>query len=183
MEKDYQSASEKFWQTIRCLRRGKQSSTNTVYSGGGELLTLTGDIAGQWKEYFKDLLNPTDTPSIKEAEAGGSEVNSFITQADRGGGPPIQKGDRRVCSNYLGITLLSPPGKVYSRVLERRIRPIVKPWIQEEQCGFCPGRGTLDQLYTLCRVLEGSWACSLWVRAELPPQMEVNEVSWGLVHK
>ena len=69
----------------------------------------------------------------------------------------FKKGDRRVCSNYRGITLLSLPGKVYARVLERRIRPIVEPRIQEEQCGFRPGRGTLDQLYTLHRVLEGSW--------------------------
>ena len=69
----------------------------------------------------------------------------------------FKKGDQRVCSNYWGITLLSLPGKVYFRVLERRIQPIVKPWIQEEQCSFCPGRGTLDQLYTLRRVLEGSW--------------------------
>ena len=71
--------------------------------------------------------------------------------------PLFKKGDRRVCSNYQGITLLSLPGKVYSRVLERRIRPIVEPQIQEEQCGFRPGRGTLDQLHTLRRVLEGSW--------------------------
>ncbi|KAI3357792.1 hypothetical protein L3Q82_016183 [Scortum barcoo] len=47
--------------------------------------------------------------------------------------------------------------QVYARVLERRIRPIVDPRIQEEQCGFRPGRGTLDQLYTLHRVLEGLW--------------------------
>ncbi|KAI3373263.1 hypothetical protein L3Q82_006384 [Scortum barcoo] len=39
----------------------------------------------------------------------------------------FKKGDRRVCSNYRGITLLSLPGKVYARVLERRIRPIVEP--------------------------------------------------------
>uniref|UniRef100_A0A671VTV6 Reverse transcriptase domain-containing protein n=1 Tax=Sparus aurata TaxID=8175 RepID=A0A671VTV6_SPAAU len=211
MEKDYRSASKKFWQTIRRLRRGKQSSTNTVYSGGGGLLTSTGDIVGRWKEYFEDLLNPTDTPSIEEAEAGDSEVDPSITQAEvtevvrkllsgkaprvdeirpeylksldvvglswltrlysiawQSGTVPLdwqtgvvvpifKKGDRRVCSNYRGITLLSLPGKVYSRVLERRIRPIVEPRIQEEQCGFRPGRGTLDQLYTLRRVLEGSW--------------------------
>ncbi|KAI3352392.1 hypothetical protein L3Q82_005184 [Scortum barcoo] len=72
--------------------------------------------------------------------------------------PLFKKGDRRVCSNYRGITLLSlSPGKVYARVLERRIRPIVDPRIQEEQCGFRPGRGTVDQLYTLHRVLEGLW--------------------------
>ncbi|KAK3510916.1 hypothetical protein QTP70_025542 [Hemibagrus guttatus] len=71
--------------------------------------------------------------------------------------PLFKKGDRRVCSNYRGITLLSLPGKVYSRVLERRVRPLVEPQIQEEQCGFRPSCGTLDQLYTLHRVLEGSW--------------------------
>ncbi|KAI3358314.1 hypothetical protein L3Q82_014756 [Scortum barcoo] len=52
----------------------------------------------------------------------------------------------------------STPG--YWRGEFGRIRPIVDPRIQEEQCGFRPGRGTLDQLYTLRRVhrvLEGLW--------------------------
>ncbi|KAI3377435.1 hypothetical protein L3Q82_008413 [Scortum barcoo] len=56
-----------------------------------------------------------------------------------------------------GSHFSASPGKVYARVLERRIRPIVDPRIQEEQCGFRPGRGTVDQLYTLRRVLEGLW--------------------------
>ncbi|KAK3523662.1 hypothetical protein QTP70_006725 [Hemibagrus guttatus] len=163
--------------TVRRLRRGKQLSANTVYSGGGELLASTGEIVGRWKEYFEDLLNPTDTPSVEEPEAEDSEVDSFITQAEvtevvqqllggkaqgvdeirpeylksldvvglswltrlcnitwRSGTVPLdwatevviplfKKGDRRVCPNYRGITLLSLPGKVYSRVLERRVRP------------------------------------------------------------
>ncbi|KAK3518703.1 hypothetical protein QTP70_008587 [Hemibagrus guttatus] len=218
-----EKASGKFWQTVQHLRRGKQLSANTVYSGGGELLSSTGDTVRRWKEYFEDLLNRTDMPSVEEPEAKDSEVDSFITQAEvtevvqqllggealgvdeihpeylksldvvglswltrlcniawRSGTVPLdwatgvvvplfKKGDRRVCSNYRGITLLSLPGKVYSRVLERRVRPLVEPRIQEEQCGFCPGRGTLDQLYTLHRVLERSWefvpnqsTCVLW---------------------
>ncbi|KAK3567248.1 hypothetical protein QTP86_015079 [Hemibagrus guttatus] len=79
MEKDYRMASGKFWETVWRLRRGKQLSANTVYSGGGELLASTEDIVRRWKEYFEDLLNPTDTPSIEEPEA---EVDSFITQAE-----------------------------------------------------------------------------------------------------
>ncbi|TWW67234.1 hypothetical protein D4764_02G0002750 [Takifugu flavidus] len=63
--------------------------------------------------------------------------------------PLFKKGDR--------ITLLSLPGKVYSGVLERRVRRTVEPWFQEEQCGFRPGRGTVDQLDTLSRVFEGAW--------------------------
>ncbi|KAK3537694.1 hypothetical protein QTP70_017900 [Hemibagrus guttatus] len=73
MEKDYRTASGKFWQTVRRLRRGKRLSANTVYSGGGELLASTGDIVRRWKEYFEDLLNPTDTPSVEEPEAEDSE--------------------------------------------------------------------------------------------------------------
>ncbi|KAK3521468.1 hypothetical protein QTP70_005774 [Hemibagrus guttatus] len=81
MEKDYRTALGKFWQTIR-LRRGKQLSTNTVYNVGRELLASTGDIVRWWKEYFEDLLNPTDTPSVEEPEPEDSEVDSFITQAE-----------------------------------------------------------------------------------------------------
>ncbi|KAK3556664.1 hypothetical protein QTP70_011924 [Hemibagrus guttatus] len=102
MEKDYRTASGKFWQTVRRLRRGKQLSANTVYIGGGELLALTGDIVRRWKEYFKDLLNPTDTPSVEEPEAEDSEVDSFITQAEvvqqlLGGKAP---GVDEICPEY-----------------------------------------------------------------------------------
>ncbi|KAI3353923.1 hypothetical protein L3Q82_005124 [Scortum barcoo] len=66
---------------------GSSTPANTVYSAGGELLTVelltsTGDIVGRWKKYFEDLLNPTDLPSNEEAEAGDSEVDSSITQAE-----------------------------------------------------------------------------------------------------
>ncbi len=46
--------------------------------------------------------------------------------------PIFKKGDWRVCSNYWGITLLGLPGKIYSKVLQWRLQPIVGPQIQEE---------------------------------------------------
>ncbi|KAK3552246.1 hypothetical protein QTP86_006094 [Hemibagrus guttatus] len=106
MEKDYRTASGKFWQTVRRLRR-------------------------------------------EEPEAEDSEVDSFITQAEvtkvvqqlLGGKAPGVDEIRpeylksldvvglswltRLC-NIAGITLLSLPGKVYSRVLERRVRPVLE---------------------------------------------------------
>ncbi|KAI3360198.1 hypothetical protein L3Q82_014517, partial [Scortum barcoo] len=139
MEEDYRSASKRLYSGAsnrpapqkgeavlcqHCLQHSGECQT-------GELLTSTGDIVGRWKKYFEELLNPTDLPSSEEAEAGDSEVDS-ITQAEvteylwsRQTGvvvPLFKKGDRRVCSNYRGITLLSLPGKVYARVLERRIQ-------------------------------------------------------------
>ncbi|TWW81779.1 hypothetical protein D4764_01G0015940 [Takifugu flavidus] len=142
-------------------------------SGDGVLLTSTRDVVDWWKEYFEDLLNPTNAPSSEEAGPGDLGIGSHISGAEVAevvkkllGGktrleflkaldvtgvvvPLFKKGDRRVCSNYRGIALLSLPGEVYSGVLERRICRIVEPRIQEEQCG--------DQLYTLSRVFEGAW--------------------------
>ncbi|KAI3363985.1 hypothetical protein L3Q82_001586 [Scortum barcoo] len=67
MEEDYRSASKRFWQQIRRLRRGKQYSANTVYSAvGGELLTSTGDIVGRWKKYLRiSSIPPTCLPVRK----------------------------------------------------------------------------------------------------------------------
>lgn len=39
-------------------------------------LTSTEDIAEQWKEYSKDLLNPADTPSVEKAESGDKRMTS-----------------------------------------------------------------------------------------------------------
>ncbi|KAJ3588625.1 hypothetical protein NHX12_009479 [Muraenolepis orangiensis] len=68
MEKDFQSAPKRFWQTIRRLRRGKRKSIQAVYSKGGTLLTSTEEVIGQWKEHFEELLNPTNPPTTVEAE-------------------------------------------------------------------------------------------------------------------
>ncbi|KAK3513794.1 hypothetical protein QTP70_028888 [Hemibagrus guttatus] len=48
----------KFWQTVWHLRRGKQLSANTVYSGGGELLASTGDIFGRVLEGSWEFAQP-----------------------------------------------------------------------------------------------------------------------------
>ncbi|KAK3552040.1 hypothetical protein QTP70_031577 [Hemibagrus guttatus] len=176
MEKNYQTASGKSWQTVRRLRRGKQLSANTVYSGGGELLASTGDIVGRWKEYFEDLLNPTDTPSVEETEAEDSEVDPFITQAEvtevvqqlLGGKAPGVDEIRPEYLKSLDVVGLSWLKRLCNIAWRSATVPLV--WVtgvvvslfkkvdwREEQCGFRPGRGTLDQLYTLHRVLEGSW--------------------------
>ena len=79
MENDFRTASKRFWSTIRRLRGGKQCTVNTVYSADGALLTSTRDVVDRWKEYFEDLLNPTDTPSVLEAGPGDLGVDSPIS--------------------------------------------------------------------------------------------------------
>ena len=38
-----------------------------------------------------------------------------------------KKRDKKKCTNYRGISLLSLPGKVYAKCLEKRYREIVEP--------------------------------------------------------
>ena len=54
------------------------------------------------------------------------------------------KGDALECSSYRGIKLLEHVMKIMERVIEGRVRKIVK--INEMQFGFMPGKGTTDAI-------------------------------------
>ena len=62
------------------------------------------------------------------------------------------KGDAMSCDAYRGVKLLEHALKIVERVLEKRIRKMVK--IDEMQFGFMPGRGTIDAVFILRRVQE-----------------------------
>jgi hypothetical protein len=61
------------------------------------------------------------------------------------------KGDVRDCGAYRGVKLLEHAMKVVERVLLRRLREVVE--IDEMQCGFMPGKGTVDALF-MARMLQ-----------------------------
>ena len=65
--------------------------------------------------------------------------------------PIFKKGDRKQCTNYRGISLLSLPGKVYAKCLARKCREIVESKLEDGQYSFRPGCSTTDQ------ILEKSW--------------------------
>ena len=61
--------------------------------------------------------------------------------------PIHKKGDKRKCTNYRGISLISVPGKVYAKCLEKKCREIVEPKLTDALCGFRPDRSTMDQIF------------------------------------
>ena len=71
--------------------------------------------------------------------------------------PIFKKEDRKQCTNYRGISLLSLPGKVYAKCLERKCREIVESKLEDGQCGFHPGRSNTDQIFALKQIFEKSW--------------------------
>ena len=69
----------------------------------------------------------------------------------------IHKIEDKKCTNYRDIFLLSLPGKVYAKHLEKRCHEIVKLQLQDAQFGFCPGRSTMGQIFALQQVFEKTW--------------------------
>ena len=57
------------------------------------------------------------------------------------------EGDKRECSQYRSMSLLSQSSKVFARVLEKRIRYIVEPQLSENQFGFRKSKGCSDAIF------------------------------------
>ncbi|XP_035699634.1 uncharacterized protein LOC118432212 [Branchiostoma floridae] len=59
----------------------------------------------------------------------------------------FKKGDRSICGNYRGISLLSIAGKIFARILLDRLLTVAEEVLPESQCGFRPSRGTTDMIF------------------------------------
>ena len=64
------------------------------------------------------------------------------------------KGDRRDCNNYRGISLLSIVGKAFARVLMKRLQLLADHIYPESQCGFRAKRSTVDMIFSLRQLQE-----------------------------
>ena len=59
-----------------------------------------------------------------------------------------KKGNRQLCDNYRGISLLAIAGKILARVLlNRLIIHLEQGPLPESQCRFRGGRGTVDIIF------------------------------------
>ena len=68
-----------------------------------------------------------------------------------------QKGDRAVCGNSRGISLLSTAGKVLAKIMLRRlVEHISESVLPESQCGFRKTRSTTDMIFVLRQLMEKS---------------------------
>lgn len=70
--------------------------------------------------------------------------------------PIHKKGDKTNCSNYRGISLISVPGKMLSRILHSRLLPLADDYLREGQCGFRRERSTIDMIFSTRQLLEKS---------------------------
>ena len=69
--------------------------------------------------------------------------------------PIHKKGSTMMCSNYSGISLVSVPSKVFTQILDSRVRSkteVIK--VMEVQGGFRQGRSCLDEIFAIRQLSE-----------------------------
>ena len=65
-----------------------------------------------------------------------------------------KKGDLSLPGNHRGIMLLEVAYKIIAIILHGRLLPIEENLDHESQCGFRPGRGTMDAIFTVKMALK-----------------------------
>ena len=131
-------SEEEVVSAIKSMKCGKSPGVDEITpemlkAGGNEILI-----------WFKRLANVC----MNEGEVPKDWQRSIIVPLYKG------KGDKTECGSYRGISLLSVPGKLYSRILIDRARSVTENVLEEEQSGFRKGRGCVDQVYALRSILE-----------------------------
>ena len=82
----------------------------------------------------------------KSAVATGLEKVSLL--------PIPKKGNAKECSNYCTIALISHASKVMLKILQARLQQYVNRELPDVQTGFRKGRGTRDQIASICWIME-----------------------------
>ena len=68
--------------------------------------------------------------------------------------PIPKKGNAKECSNYCTIALISYASKEMLKILQARLQQYMNCELPDIQAGFRKGRGTRDQIASICCIIE-----------------------------
>ena len=68
--------------------------------------------------------------------------------------PIPKKSNAKECSNYRTIALISHASKIMLQILQARLQQYVNHELPDVQAGFRKGRGTRDQISSICWIIE-----------------------------
>ena len=126
------------------MKLGKAGGPSGVVA---DMLKAAGDEGTRW---MTELCNAV----IKEGKIPTDWSRSWLVNVYKG------KGDALECGSYRGIKLVEHAMKVLERVIERRVRNIVK--IDSMQFGFMAGKSTTDAIFIVRQLQEKYFRRSIW---------------------
>ena len=127
---------EEVQDAIKKMKNNKAAGPSGVVA---DMLKAAGEAGTRW---ITDICNRV----VKEGRIPEDWCKSWMVNVYKG------KGDALQCGSYRGIRLLEHALKVLERVIEARVRKIVK--IDDMQFGFMPERGTMDAIFIVRQLQE-----------------------------
>ena len=139
-EQPQEICREPTWQEIRCaiqrMRNNRAPGEDTIVA---ELIKYRGEGV---MDTFHELTKLTWT-----TENMPQEWNTGVIC------PIHKKGDRSECNNYKGNTLLNNACKIFSSILNKRLKIATEKIIGDYQCRFCRNKSKTDQLFILRQMI------------------------------
>jgi hypothetical protein len=121
---------------VKKMKNNKASGPTGVVA---DMVKAGGDAGAKW---VTDVCNQV----VKEGKIPEDWSRSWMMNVYKG------KGDALECGSYRGIKLLEHVMKILERVVESRVRKIVK--IDDMQFGFMAGKGTTDAIFIVRQLQE-----------------------------
>ncbi len=125
-------------EAIKKLKLGKAFGSDGITA---EMLKYGGEIIVDWMVWICNL-------AWEQSKVPQDWRKAIVVPFYKG------KGNREECSNYRCISLLSVPGKIYGRILNKRMMKITDKNVGAEQGGFGKGRGCVDQIFAVKMLVE-----------------------------
>lgn len=134
---EHQISEEEIKNALRGTRNGKAPGEDGITP---ELIKYGGPITIKWlRKIFQQAWDSETIPQ-------DWEKNIII--------PIHKKGDSTNCDNYRAICLAQVTLKIYSKIVEKRLRTQIENKLEEEQAAFRPNRQTQDHIYSLRIMIE-----------------------------
>ena len=68
--------------------------------------------------------------------------------------PIYKKGDKRVAKSYRGVTVMDIAHKIYSGILDERLKAEIETKLEERQFGFRKGRGVTNAVFVINHIID-----------------------------
>ena len=133
----YENIGEVFKEALKSMSNEKSAGFDGIHA---EIYENIGEV-------FKEALFLLFKLCWEEEKAPQDFKDSLIVKI-------LKKGDKTLCDNYRGYSLLCVAGNIYCKIILNRLKRLSEKVLPESQSGFRGDRSTNDMIFSLRQVQE-----------------------------